>query len=228
MKHKKTERARISRLDADAKQELLARASRVLRRQGFAATTIRELAAALDVGPSTFYYHFRDKDDLFVQTLQSELSSLAARVERAGKALPKDRGIDQLERVLREITTFQLDWQAMVEGEPARVRSLNYLVGALPESVRLKTIPHERSILNTVRATLEAGKKDGSMDVLDVTMTAFAVMAPSEQLIIWYRPDGRLPPAKAIKMCVALALRIVARTAPVLNRSTRRNGAATA
>src|SRR3954454_15538756 len=51
-------------LDAPPRDEVLAVASRVFAERGFAAATMREIAAGAGLHPSSVYYYFRSKEEM--------------------------------------------------------------------------------------------------------------------------------------------------------------------
>jgi len=57
---------------------LLASFNRLLLGNGYKDVSVRELTADADVGRSTFYEHFADKDDLLEQSIARPLAVLAA------------------------------------------------------------------------------------------------------------------------------------------------------
>jgi AcrR family transcriptional regulator len=48
----------------------------LLREKGYSAITVSDLIELANVGRSTFYFHYRDKDDLFVQELDRVIEVL--------------------------------------------------------------------------------------------------------------------------------------------------------
>ena len=60
---------RPPRAEGDAAQNrqlIIDTAARLIREKGTAALTVRSVCAAADIGTGTFYYHFRDKNDLLM------------------------------------------------------------------------------------------------------------------------------------------------------------------
>ena len=53
------------------------------QQQGFDATTVQDVIERAKVGRSTFYAHFADKDDMFIQHFIGFVESLAVKLEHA-------------------------------------------------------------------------------------------------------------------------------------------------
>ena len=52
----------------------------LLKEKGYSAITVRDLIERANVGRSTFYVHYRDKDDLFVHELDRVIEALSNRI----------------------------------------------------------------------------------------------------------------------------------------------------
>ncbi len=53
-----------------SKEEVLLKATHVIRQRGYAYTSMKDLAKACDIQPSHFYYYFKDKEDLMTAILE--------------------------------------------------------------------------------------------------------------------------------------------------------------
>jgi TetR/AcrR family transcriptional repressor of nem operon len=80
----------------DARAKLLAAALRLIRAQGYAATTVDGLCAAADVTKGAFFHHFKSKDDLAVAAAD-HWSQMTGAMFEAG---PYHDFVDPLDRVL--------------------------------------------------------------------------------------------------------------------------------
>jgi AcrR family transcriptional regulator len=65
---------RYERRKAQTRAQLLAAARRLFAANGTEATTIAEIAEEADIGVGSFYNHFRTKDDVLAELLESALS----------------------------------------------------------------------------------------------------------------------------------------------------------
>ncbi len=48
----------------ECKKEILASSQHVLKEKGYAATSVRDIAKALDMEPASLYSHFKNKEDI--------------------------------------------------------------------------------------------------------------------------------------------------------------------
>ncbi|MHA1152035.1 MAG: TetR/AcrR family transcriptional regulator [Alphaproteobacteria bacterium] len=78
--------SRVSRSGARAhnrRAEILDAAARLFARQGFHATSMREIAAASGMLPGSLYYHFPSKDGLLLAVYEEGVRRIAERLDAA-------------------------------------------------------------------------------------------------------------------------------------------------
>lgn len=73
--------------DIDLKSHLLSTAARLFQQQGYAAVSLRKIAAAAGVTTGSLYYYFSDKDEVVHEILDSGHRRTLAEVRRAVEAL---------------------------------------------------------------------------------------------------------------------------------------------
>lgn len=82
--------------DVGGRERLLTAAHRIFARKGYAATTVRDLVRAASVTAPVLYYHFGNKEGLFLALAQEGSRkfdmALATAFDQAGTAVEKIRG----------------------------------------------------------------------------------------------------------------------------------------
>ncbi|MBE0613981.1 MAG: TetR family transcriptional regulator [Burkholderiales bacterium] len=73
---------RVSRSDSRLPQ-ILDEAARLFREKGYAATSMRDIAAAVDMLPGSLYYHFAAKEDLLVAVYEEGVRLISEKVRAA-------------------------------------------------------------------------------------------------------------------------------------------------
>ncbi|MCC6791909.1 MAG: TetR/AcrR family transcriptional regulator [Thermomicrobiales bacterium] len=63
---------------ADGRERLLNEARRLFLERGYGEVSMQEIASAAEMTKGAPYYHFRDKEDLFVQVFQREMANVTA------------------------------------------------------------------------------------------------------------------------------------------------------
>lgn len=77
----------IAAQDRNSRQSILACAARLFSRQGYAATSLRGIAAETGITAASLYYHFGSKEEIVVEVLNIGVQSVHAEVKRAVEAL---------------------------------------------------------------------------------------------------------------------------------------------
>ncbi|MBI5015452.1 MAG: TetR/AcrR family transcriptional regulator [Deltaproteobacteria bacterium] len=69
--------------DSEARGRLLAAATDLFARKGYAATAVREIVAAAGVSPPVLYYHFGNKEGLFLELMREAWGDFESTVDAA-------------------------------------------------------------------------------------------------------------------------------------------------
>ena len=80
----------LERDDGNRRQALLSAAARLFRHQGFAATSTRDIAAAVGMHSGSPFYHFKSKAALLHAVMTEGMQAAQARQTAALQALPPD------------------------------------------------------------------------------------------------------------------------------------------
>src|SRR5439155_18388574 len=127
----------------ERREQIVLAAAAVLGRDGYAATTLKQIAREADVAPGLLHYYFRSKDDLliavveavfgqFIQEWQESVDGLTDPFERISAA------IDRFARICAErpeVTRLLLDFYALGVGTPALRDRTRRLLAELQEHV---------------------------------------------------------------------------------------------
>lgn len=92
--------ARVPRSD-NRQPELLDAAAALFAQRGYAATSMRDIALAVQMLPGSMYYHFASKEELLVAVYEAGVGELAAAVRAASDADPDADPWQRLESACR-------------------------------------------------------------------------------------------------------------------------------
>lgn len=153
----------------DMRARILEKATDLFVRQGYNGISMREIAEACGLSKAGLYYHFKDKEDLFLAILGENLSQLGGLINDA-----QGRGqtaAEQLQLFIRAIFT-QL---------PAGRRSIIRLASQEMDkvSIEARTDFHQRynqEFVGRIRAILDAGMRAGEFRRLDPGLCAWALL----------------------------------------------------
>ena len=89
--------------DGNRRYELVTAAAQLFRRQGFDATSTRDIAAAVGMHSGSPFYHFKSKDALLFAVMEEGMHSAIARQARAlqGDASTASEPLTQMRQLIR-------------------------------------------------------------------------------------------------------------------------------
>ncbi|WP_343079681.1 TetR/AcrR family transcriptional regulator [Ostreiculturibacter nitratireducens] len=161
-------------------------ALRLFARHGFAAVSMRQIAAEVGVQAGALYLYTPDKETLLFELLQSHMEDLLTAWEAEQKGdMPEER----LEAFVRFHIRFNLDRAEAVFLSYMELRNLG------PENFRV--IEDLRKRYETELETiLRDGQSAGAFAVPDTKLAAMAIIAMLTGVNTWFREGGRLSRAR--------------------------------
>ncbi len=193
-----------------ARDDILWAAAEVLHRNGYEATTMKDIAAQVNLTAASLYHHFKNKDFLLLNVLELGL----------------DLTIDKLESVVSEKTTCADKLEAMIRSHVESVTS-NVAVGAamvfeirslmnasgnfkigddkfMQEFVarRDQFFARRDYFENLFRDTVRAGIENGEFREVDVAVFTRAMLGAHNWVGVWYKEGGRLSGAQVADVMV--------------------------
>ena len=169
-------------------------------RQGFAATGIRELGAAVGLNSATLYHYVGGKQELLLGVIRNCLDAM---IDGAQDAI-EDAGPAQR---LAALVAFHVGFTAT---NPQTARVAEYEMRSLSGEHRaaMQALRDEYEALFT--DVLADGERAGLFHAPDAGMARLAIMEMGTGVAHWYRPGGRLPLAQVQLNFIQMALRILA------------------
>ncbi len=176
---------------SSTKSQIIVAASRLFRKHGFHATSVRDIAEAVGMRGGSLYAHVRSKDDLLW-----EIVDVAA-----------DRFFDALEPILRsEAPVMDRLRQAAVSHVAVVTADLN---AAAVYMMEWRHLSHERLREATrrrdeyerlFRGLVEEAMRDGLITAVNASSAGMFILSTLNYVFAWYRPDGRLTPREVGEM----------------------------
>ncbi len=179
-------------------ERLLKAAVAVFSRQGYAATSTREVAALLGMQKASLYYHIEGKEDLLYFICRSSLERIRSDVASALQGVPDplDRIrlliVSHIESMLRdadEHSTTLAEMQLLSPGRLTQIRALR------------------DSYEDLVRSVLQDAQKAGLVrGDIDVKYLCLALLGLMNRVLVWYRRKGPLAPGQLGELLAAIFL----------------------
>jgi len=175
-------------------------ASGLFHANGYAATSVRDIARALDMQGASLYAHVASKEDLLWAIVEWAASAFEKAADRAMADTPSGDAVERLAALVEahiEVVTadperssvFVTEWRHL--SEPRRA-----------------DIAERRDAYETrFRETIADGTAVGAFRSTDPAIAATFVLTALNGIATWYRPEGRLSPDRIADHYVELALR---------------------
>jgi AcrR family transcriptional regulator len=183
--------AKTRRPDANEQGTLarLVEASAVLfSRRGYAATSTREIAAALGIQKASLYYHVGSKEELLFAICKSSLEQIRSDVEEALAAVH-----DPSDRVSALIGAHMESMLSEQEKHAAALSEMHLLSPERFGEVRLLRDAYE----GQVRSVLQEGQEAGAVRAdIEIKYLCLALLGLMNRACVWYRRGGTLSPGQ--------------------------------
>jgi len=169
-------------------------------RSGYAAVSMREIAAEVGVGAGALYLYTPDKQTLLFDLMKTHLDSLLGAWQETAS------GDDPTEKLWRFVE-FHFDYHFGLRDEVfvshMELRNLNEENFKVIQSLR-------RQYESELQSILTSGLAAGAFQIRDVRVTTMALMAMLTGYLTWFRDDGRLDKEEIKRVYWELAKSMVA------------------
>jgi len=165
------------------RQQLDEVASALFRERGYAATSVREIARALDLQGASLYTHMASKEDL----LWSIVWRVAERFRTTVEPLAEGPGTPEAR--LRAMIAAHV---AIVAGEREHAAVFLHEWRFLGPERKADIAARRDAYEARFRNVIAAGMRDGTFLKGDAAVTARALLSSLNGIPAWYRPDGPL------------------------------------
>ena len=180
----------------EKREAVLHAAVRSFNEKGFHATSLDDVATALNVTKPTIYHYFGNKDEILFECVRRGLDA----IREAAEAVESDRGdgLERLQRLMREYAVIMtMDFGMCV------TRTADH---ELSDASRAKFRALKREIDQTVRRVVEQGIADGSLAKGDPRLVTFTLTGALNWIARWYDPAGSLTPQEIAEASVAILI----------------------
>ena len=179
------------------KKEILSLSQSVLKEKGYAATSVRDIAKALDMEPASLYSHFKSKEDI----LKITCFEMADKFELAVKEVNDIyfNAEEKLRMAIKlhvEILTSHLD-SALIF-----IRDWRNLTGESLDQFIAKRNVYEAGF----REIVQTGIDEGVFKETDKKFAALTILSSVNWIVEWYKPNGTLNPEQIAEKLSAFIL----------------------
>ena len=175
-------------------------ASELFHASGYAATSIRDIARALDIQGASLYAHVASKEDLLWAIVDQAASTFELAADRAAE---ETAGGDAVERLAALVEAHVEVVTADPERSSVFVTEWRHLSGGRRGQIATRRDAYEARF----RDAIADGVAIGAFAATDPAIAGTFILTALNGIATWYRPDGRLSADRIADQYVELALR---------------------
>jgi AcrR family transcriptional regulator len=177
---------------------ILDEAAAIFAADGFAETSLAEVARAVGLSRSALYTYIPSKQALLAELAEGVTKRLVDELEIIdGSSEP---ALDRLRQAICAIVLIRCEM-------PARFRLLDQSEGSLPPELAKQHRAWKHRVLDILAGMLNDGLSDGTMRVVDSRTTALAIIGSCNWVSWWYRPDRDPGPEHVAEIIASMVLR---------------------
>ena len=169
----------------DSRQEILRTAARLFQQQGYDATSMNDVAAALKLSKGGLYHHFQGKDEILFDLMNQAMDITEERVVNAV------RGIVDPEERLRSLIRRHIE--VVLSLRDREITVMLHENHPLPPPLRRRINARKKDYVHFVE-NLIADVQKARQSTRSVTPRAatFALLGMINWIYQWYKPEGEL------------------------------------
>jgi len=179
----------------EPRQEILRTAARLFQQQGYDATSMNDVAAALKLSKGGLYHHFQSKDEILfhimshaMQITEERVINVVRRIDGASVAGAR---VDVTEERLR--TLIRLHIQVVISPEDREITVMLHENHPLPPALRRKINGRKKDYLHFVEHVIaDVQRKHNSQSQVTPRAAALALVGMINWIYQWYKPGGPL------------------------------------
>lgn len=156
-------------MKAEEKKKIITQvAQNIFSKYGLIKTTVDEIAKAARMGKASLYHYFQSKEDIFKEVVEKENKFLKEKIREAiiNEDTPQKKMKIYILKKMEYLNKFVNIHSALKD---------EYLEHyAFIEKIREK---NGREELFTIREILQEGEDNGTFEIIDIELTAFAILS---------------------------------------------------
>lgn len=178
-------------------------ASALFRERGYAATSVRDIARAVDIQGASLYAHVTSKQDVLWSIVDRTAFRFEAAADDALDATADPRA--RLATLVRGHLVVLLD---DLERASVFIHEWRALEGERRADIAARRDAYERLF----REAIVAGRDAGVFAPVDPAAASAFILTALNGIVVWYRAEGPLDRTAIVDAYAALALRAVGAT----------------
>lgn len=183
--------------DDDRAGAIYRMAAQMIYEKGFDATSMNEIAEAVQLTKPGLYYYVKGKKELLFSIMNFAMDLLDVEVVAVAK-----QHADSLERLLTIVRRHA--W--LLTQATGAIAILIDETRGLSEDQRIRITARKRSYFDFIRETLDRLKAEGRLRRVDSTTATFSLLGQIMWLARWFQDGGRLGRDQVVNDITEIAL----------------------
>jgi AcrR family transcriptional regulator len=175
-------------------------AAEIMCQKGYEATSMNDIAEAAGLTKAGIYHYIRGKEDLLFEIMNYAMDVVDQGI--IAHASP----VEDAEERLRAI--IERHCRSVLEGVGALTIVLEEVTALTPAHRRAITA-RKRAYFEFIRGTLEQLAREGKLREVNPTVAAFSLLGMILWISRWYRRDGSITTADALRDYVEIGMHAV-------------------
>jgi TetR/AcrR family transcriptional regulator, cholesterol catabolism regulator len=169
----------------EPRQEILRAAARLFQQQGYDATSMNDVAAAMKLSKGGLYHHFQSKDEILFHIMSDAMDITEERVINVA------RRVEGAEERLR--TLIRLHIEVVISQEDREITVMLHENHPLPAAFRRKINGRKKDYVHFVENLIgDVQRQRNASSQISPRAAAFALLGMINWIYQWYKPDGPL------------------------------------
>jgi AcrR family transcriptional regulator len=174
----------------EPRQEILRTAARLFQQQGYDATSMNDVAAALKLSKGGLYHHFQSKDEILFHIMSHAMEITEDRVINVVRRIDNSTPAGAEERLR---TLIRLHIQIVLSPEDREITVMLHENHPLPPALRRKINGRKKDYVHFVENLVaDIHRKRSTPSTVTPRAAAFALLGMINWIYQWYKPDGDL------------------------------------
>ena len=183
-----------------SREDILTAAANVLHRRGYEATTMKDIAAEVNLTAASLYHHFRNKDTLLLAVLENGIDLVTQQLEPVLQSDQSctDKLLEMVKIHVENVTrntavgaAMIFEIRSLLNASPRNGASNQLDADAFAE--RRRMFFEKRDYFESLFAqVIQGGVANGEFRDVDVTVLVKTMMGANNWVSVWYKDGGRL------------------------------------
>jgi AcrR family transcriptional regulator len=170
---------------SDSRQEILRTAARLFQQRGYDATSMNDIAAALQLSKGGLYHHFQSKDEILFHLMDHAMNITRDRVIEPVRAIADPE--------LRLRTLIRLHIDVVLSVRDREITVMLHENHPLPATLRKQINARKKDYIHFVEGVIaDVRASRQSKSGVSPRAAAFALLGMINWIYQWYRPEGSL------------------------------------